>query len=119
MFIDDLPVDTDNRAQDPESAVAGGVAESVVDLNSARERWLRRARAMACCNKCWNCMRFGIFVSVSAMAGALRLQNARLIDYTRGHIRVLDRVGLERRTCECYAVVKKEYTRLLPDRLAA
>jgi hypothetical protein len=32
MFIDNLPVDTDNRAQDLESAVAGGVAESVVDL---------------------------------------------------------------------------------------
>jgi hypothetical protein len=28
---------------------------------------------------------------------------------------VLDRAGLERRTCECYAVVKKEYDRLLPD----
>jgi CRP-like cAMP-binding protein len=49
---------------------------------------------------------------------ALKLQSAGLIRYTRGHIRVLDRVGLERRTCECYAVVKKEYDRLLPDRLA-
>ena len=35
-----------------------------------------------------------------------------------GHITVLDRKGLERRVCECYAVVKKEYDRLLPDRLA-
>jgi CRP-like cAMP-binding protein len=54
-----------------------------------------------------------------ATEGALKLQTAGLIDYTRGRIRVLDRGGLEKRTCECYAVVKKEYARLLPDRLAA
>jgi CRP-like cAMP-binding protein len=54
-----------------------------------------------------------------AMAGALRLQNASLIDYTRGRIRVLDRAGLEKRTCECYEVVRKEYDRLLPNKLAA
>src|SRR6202161_3363799 len=42
-----------------------------------------------------------------ATAGALKLQNAGLIDYTRGRIQVLDRAGLEKRTCECYAVVKK------------
>ena len=42
------------------------------------------------------------------------LQNAGLIEYRRGHITVLDRPGLEERTCECYAVVKKEYDRLLP-----
>jgi CRP-like cAMP-binding protein len=47
--------------------------------------------------------------------GALKLQQAGLIRYARGHITVLDRPGLERRTCECYAVVKKEYDRLLPD----
>ena len=46
--------------------------------------------------------------------GALKLQAAGLIRYSRGHISVLDRPGLERRTCECYAVVKKEYDRLLP-----
>ena len=46
---------------------------------------------------------------------ALTLQRAGLIRYARGHITVLDRPGLERRTCECYAVVKKEYDRLLPD----
>jgi CRP-like cAMP-binding protein len=45
---------------------------------------------------------------------ALKLQAAGLIRYARGHIRVLDRSGLEQRTCECYAVVKKEYDRLLP-----
>jgi CRP-like cAMP-binding protein len=50
--------------------------------------------------------------------GALRLQKLGLIRYSRGHITVLDRPGLEQRTCECYAVVKKEYDRLLPDRVA-
>ena len=45
---------------------------------------------------------------------ALKLQKAGLIRYSRGHISVLDRAGLEARTCECYAVVKKEYDRLLP-----
>lgn len=49
---------------------------------------------------------------------ALKLQNAGLISYTRGHIKVLDRPGLEKRTCECYMVVKKEYNRLLPERTA-
>jgi CRP-like cAMP-binding protein len=46
--------------------------------------------------------------------GALKLQQDRLIRYSRGRITVLDRSGLEKRTCECYAVVKKEYDRLLP-----
>jgi CRP-like cAMP-binding protein len=45
---------------------------------------------------------------------ALSLQRDGLIRYTRGRISVLDRSGLEKRTCECYAVVKKEYDRLLP-----
>lgn len=45
---------------------------------------------------------------------ALKLQAAGLIRYARGHITVLDRAGLEQRTCECYAVVKDEYDRLLP-----
>jgi CRP-like cAMP-binding protein len=49
---------------------------------------------------------------------ALKLQTAGLIRYARGHITVLDRAGLELRTCECYAVVKKEYARLLPDQVA-
>ena len=49
---------------------------------------------------------------------ALRLHRLGLISYSRGHITVLDRPGLEGRTCECYAVVKKEYDRLLPDRHA-
>ncbi|OOG58686.1 Crp/Fnr family transcriptional regulator [Polaromonas sp. C04] len=50
--------------------------------------------------------------------GALKLQEAGLIRYARGRISVLDRPGLEKRTCECYAVVKKEYDRLLPVKLA-
>ncbi|MET0520244.1 MAG: Crp/Fnr family transcriptional regulator [Burkholderiaceae bacterium] len=45
---------------------------------------------------------------------ALKLQAAGLIRYARGHITVLDRPQLEARTCECYAVVKREYDRLLP-----
>jgi CRP-like cAMP-binding protein len=49
---------------------------------------------------------------------AQRLQRLGLIRYMRGHITVLDRPGLEARTCECYAVVKKEYERLLPERAA-
>jgi CRP-like cAMP-binding protein len=44
---------------------------------------------------------------------ALKLQSAGLIRYARGHITVLDRAGLEARSCECYAAVKKEYDRLL------
>jgi CRP-like cAMP-binding protein len=49
---------------------------------------------------------------------ALKLQKAGLIRYFRGHISVLDRAGLESRSCECYAVVNKEYARLLPNRAA-
>jgi CRP-like cAMP-binding protein len=49
---------------------------------------------------------------------ALSLQKAGLIRYSRGHIHVLDRPGLEQRTCECYGVVKREYDRLLPRRRA-
>lgn len=43
-----------------------------------------------------------------------KLQAAGLINYSRGHITVLDRPKLEKRVCECYAVVKKEMDRLLP-----
>ena len=46
-----------------------------------------------------------------------RLQADGLIHYSRGHITVLDRAKLEERVCECYAVVKKEYDRLLPYQL--
>ena len=47
------------------------------------------------------------------------LHKAGVIRYQRGHITVLDRDQLERRTCECYLVVKKEYDRLLPNGTAA
>ncbi len=50
---------------------------------------------------------------------ALRLQEAGVIRYARGRIEVLDRPALEARTCECYAVVKREYDRLLPRRQAS
>jgi len=43
------------------------------------------------------------------------LQRAGVISYRRGHISVMDRAGLESRSCECYAVVKKELNRLLSD----
>jgi CRP-like cAMP-binding protein len=44
---------------------------------------------------------------------AQKLQSSNLIQYSRGRIKVIDRPGLEARVCECYAVVKKEYDRLL------
>ena len=47
------------------------------------------------------------------------LQRAGLITYQRGLITVLDRAGLEGRSCECYAVVKKEFDRLLPHSVEA
>ena len=47
-----------------------------------------------------------------------QLQKAGLIRYQRGHITVLDRPGLEARSCECYATLKNEYDRLLPATLA-
>ena len=46
-------------------------------------------------------------------AGAMRLQQAGIIRYARGHISVLDRSGLERISCECYGAVKREYERLM------
>jgi CRP-like cAMP-binding protein len=44
-----------------------------------------------------------------------RLQERGLIRYRRGHITVLDRAGLESNVCECYRVVRKEFTRLMSD----
>lgn len=43
-----------------------------------------------------------------------KLQRAGLIQYSRGHITILNRAALEARVCECYGVVKKEFDRLLP-----
>src|SRR6202161_370548 len=49
---------------------------------------------------------------------ALKLQQAGLISYARGRITVLNRAGLAERTCECYALVEREFDRLLPERWA-
>ena len=51
-------------------------------------------------------------------AAALKLQEAGVIRYARGHIAVLDRARLEQRTCECYSTAKREYERLLPTPMA-
>src|SRR5690349_13130019 len=53
---------------------------------------------------------------VTASAG--KLQEAGLIHYSRGRITILDRLKLEKRVCECYGVVKKEFERLLPEETA-
>ena len=50
---------------------------------------------------------------------ALKLQRQGVMRYARGRITVLDRRALEQRSCECYAVVKQEYRRLLPEAIAA
>lgn len=49
--------------------------------------------------------------SVTEAAG--RLQSTGLIAYSRGLMRIVDRLGLEAQTCECYWVVAKEWDRLL------
>lgn len=54
--------------------------------------------------------------SITEAAGKLQL--AGCIRYRRGHIAVLDRAGLESRACECYGVVRREWSRLL-ERVAA
>lgn len=46
--------------------------------------------------------------------GAALLQRLGLIRYARGHVEVLDREGLEQQACECYAIQRDEYQRLLP-----
>ena len=54
---------------------------------------------------------------VTEAAGKLQAQG--LIQYRRGHITVLDRPRLEQASCECYAVVKREFDRLLPEAVAS
>ncbi len=44
--------------------------------------------------------------------GAIKLQNAGFISYSRGHVRILDRPGLENAACECYRRTRAEYERL-------
>ena len=51
--------------------------------------------------------------SITKAAG--NLQRAGVIHYRRGHLAVFERSGLESGACECYAVVKKELSRLLSD----
>ena len=53
---------------------------------------------------------------VTASAG--KLQEARLIHYSRGRMTLLDRPRLEKRVCDCYGVVKREFERLLPEKIA-
>lgn len=55
----------------------------------------------------------------SVTAAAKKLQDAGLIRYNRGRIEVIDRSGLEQQACECYAAVKSEFDRLLPQRKLA
>lgn len=52
--------------------------------------------------------------SITAAAG--NLQRAGVLSYRRGHIAVIGRAGLEAATCECYAVVKQEFHRLLSQK---
>jgi CRP-like cAMP-binding protein len=54
--------------------------------------------------------------SITEAAG--QLQEVGFIRYRRGHIDVLDRIGLQSRACECYAAVKNEMNRLLPGSLS-
>ncbi len=60
----------------------------------------------------------GIVPASGVSAVVAKLQNAGLVTYSDGNITVLDRPGLEAMSCECYEVVKKEYARLLPPRIA-
>ncbi len=50
----------------------------------------------------------------SVTAVARRLQRARLIDYRRGRITILNRAGLKKLSCECYPVVRAQFDRLVP-----
>jgi len=52
---------------------------------------------------------------ISAVASAL--QRDGLISYKRGNVTIIDRAGLERRSCECYGVSKMEFDRLLGARV--
>lgn len=55
----------------------------------------------------------------SVLAAEAKLQDRHLIKFAHGHIIVTDRSGLEKATCECYLVVKREYDRLLPENVPA
>lgn len=49
--------------------------------------------------------------SVSLAAGAL--QREGVIEFNRGKVRILDRIGLEAKSCECYGIVRKQFERFL------
>ncbi|GAA0690876.1 hypothetical protein GCM10009104_17050 [Marinobacterium maritimum] len=55
-----------------------------------------------------------LFMGGETMLNHAVVKSAGLIHYHRGHITITNRAGLEARACECYAVVKREYDRLLP-----
>ena len=80
-------------------------------------RWLLQSQDFACSSSLDLTQDFlsnmlGIRrASVTVAAGAL--QKAGLIEYSRGHIEILKREGLEAAACECYGVVRAEYNRLL------
>lgn len=54
--------------------------------------------------------------SVSVVAATL--QKAGLIQYSRGKMTILDRAGIEAVSCECYAIVKREFENLIGDHSA-
>jgi hypothetical protein len=52
----------------------------------------------------------------AGISGAsMQFKEAGLIDYRRGHIKILDRRGMEAKACECYRVIREEYERLYED----
>lgn len=60
----------------------------------------------------WMSQLLGVRREAVSLAAA-KLMKDGLIRYSRGHLQVLDREGLEERACECYGVVKQQYARLL------
>ena len=76
---------------------------SVCEINATQERIATRLGVR----------REGITAAVAD------LRRAELIRLQRGRVTVLDRSGLEQKACECYAVIRKEYARLLADKRAS
>jgi len=94
-----------------------GVACNVVhDVQSRLARWLLAtqdrvgARTFPLTQEYMAVMTGVQRSTVSVMAG--QLKKARIIDYTRGNVSILDRKALEERACECYAVLWKQFMRL-------
>jgi Mn-dependent DtxR family transcriptional regulator len=55
----------------------------------------------------------------SVTSTANKLKNKKMIEYKRGHVTVLDRAALEKCSCECYAVMRREFDRLLGSPLGS